>query len=609
MVAINAAESNRASLKFIAESVWGTTPSVGTVKEMRITSSSIAAGKETQTSEEIRADRMVPNIIEVAASSSGEINFEFSAGAVDDFLEAFVLGTWSEPMTHLLAKGASVSVTGTSIVTIAGVDYTDWFPANTHIKTEGFIAPANNGYFTVASVAFSGGNTNITVSETGTLVVESGSAYTKVMDASDVILRSTTTAFTSGNTVNGGGANSFAGHTIVPGQIVFIDSILGKESGTVQFLATDPPENSTITISDGVDTVIFEIATDPESVAAGHVHVALSGTPNTMAANLQAKIMLEFAKQSFRCSSTVATDTVTIRNHRFTGGSIVASDEGTSADGTNFSGGDATLGGFRTIATVPNDDTFTVTETLTTNANGGSNVVVVKGSHLRNPGTVSQITKRSFTVETGFTDVAKYFRMRGMRAGTFSLNVASGEIVTGSIAFMGKDTTNASTEVLTGGSYGERASTNTEVYNATANVGSVTKDGVALTLAIKSIEINGEANLREQRAVGEKFPAGIGYGRFNLSGTIEAYFEDFTFYDAFIGHDTISLGFSMEDVDHYKYYFTIPAIKITSDPIAPGGIDQDVMESMEWEAQRDPVLNTMFMIDRFSSVWPASDAA
>ena len=113
----------------------------------------------------------------------------------------------------------------------------------------------------------------------------------------------------------------------------------------------------------------------------------------------------------------------------------------------------------------------------------------------------------------------------------------------------------------------------------------------------------------EQRAVGEKFPAGIGYGRFNLSGTIEAYFEDFTFYDAFIGHDTISLGFSMEDVDHYKYYFTIPAIKITSDPIAPGGIDQDVMESMEWEAQRDPVLNTMFMIDRFSSVWPASDAA
>jgi hypothetical protein len=28
------------------------------------------------------------------------------------------------------------------------------------------------------------------------------------------------------------------------------------------------------------------------------------------------------------------------------------------------------------------------------------------------------------------------------------------------------------------------------------------------------------------------------------------------------------------------------------------------MEEMEWTAQRDPNLNTMFMIDRSSSNWP-----
>lgn len=609
MVAINSAESNRASLKFVPEATWGTVPTTGVVQEMRITSSSIVAGKETKTSEEIRSDRMVSNIIETAAMSSGEINFEFSAGSVDSFLEAFLLGTWSEAMSHLLVKGASVSVTGTSVVTIAGGDYTDWISNSGHIKLEGFIAPANNGYFTIASSTFTGGNTEITVSETGTLVVESGSSFTKIMEAGDVIQRSTTTAFTSGNTVNGGGANAFAGKDLYVGQYVFIDSSIGKETGTVQFLATDPPENSTITVSDGVDTIVFEIATNSESIAAGSVHVALSGTPNTMAANLQAAVMGQFARQKFRVSSTVATDTVTFRNHRSTGGSIVASDEGVSADGTNFSGGSATKGGFFQIATIPNDDTFTTVETLTADANGGSAVVVIKGSHLRNPGVVADITKRSFTIQTAFTDVSKYFRMAGMRAGTFSLNVASGEIVTGSISFMGKDTVNGSTEYLTGGSFSERGTTNTEVFNATSNVGTVTKNGTALTLAIKSIELNGEANLREQRAVGEKFPAGIGYGRFNLSGTIEAYFENFDFYDDFIDHVTLSLGFSMEDVDHFKYYITIPAIKITSDPISPGGIDQDVMEPMEWEAQRDASLGTMFMVDRFSSVWPASDVA
>lgn len=608
MVAINSAESNRAQLKYIPEVTWGTTPSSGVVKEMRITSSGMVAGKETKTSDELRADRMVSNIIEVAAMSSGEVNFEFSAGSLDDFMQGFLLGTWSEDMTHLLVKGAAVSVTGTSVISIAGADYTDWISNVNHVKAEGFLNGANNGYFAVSSVAFSGGNTNITVAETGTLVVEAGTANTRVMDASDVIIKSTTTAFTSGNTVNGGGSNSFSGHTIVPGQKVWIESVLGKETGTIVAESANPGENDTITISDGIDTIVFEVATDAETIAAGNIHIPLSNTEATFAENIRAAVMGQFAKRNFQVSATISSATVTFMNHRRTGGSIAASDDATSVTVTNFSGGSATKGGLYTVATVPNDDTFTTVETLSTDANAGSNVVTIKGSHLRNPGTVSSITKRSFTIETGFTDVSKYFRMRGMRAGTFSLSVTSGEIVTGSVSFMGKDTTNASTEVLAGGSYTERATTNTEVMNATSNVGSVMKDGTTLTLALKSIELNGEANLREQRAVGEKFPAGIGYGRFNLSGSMEAYFEDFSFYDDFINHTTVSLSFSMADVDSFTYYFTIPALKITSDPIAPGGIDQDVMESMEWEAQRDPVLNTQFMVDRFSSLWPASNA-
>lgn len=607
MVTIASAESNRAVLRYISEATWGTTPGSGTVKTMRITSSSIVASKETQQSEEIRADRMIPSIIEVAASTEGDVDFEFSAGGQDDFFQQFLLGTWTEAMTHYVSKGTQVTVTGTSEITITGGDYRNYLNDEDYVKLEGFINLANNGYFKIDTLAYTGGNTVITVDETS-LVVESGSAYTKIVDASDVILKSTSTAFTSGNTVNGGGANSFAGKTLLVGQTVFIDSALGKETGSILCETTDPAEGDTFTISDGVDTVTFEVRTNSALVAPGNVHVALSGTPATLAASIATAINTEFAKENLRCTASVATATVNITNHRYTGGSISAT--GTGMTETNFSGGVTTKGGFRTIASIPNDDTFTTTETTATDANSGSTAVVIKGSHLRNPGDADDIVKQSISAETRFTDVVKQFLHTGLRVGSFNLSVKTGEIVTGKFSFMGRETT-AENDTVLGDTvtYTVLDTVGTDVFNATANVGTVKKDGTALTTALMSIELEGDANLRAQRAVGERFPAGIGYGRFSLTGTIEAYFQDFTLFNDFLDHTTASLSFDFEDADHNYYKFTLPAVKFTADPIAPGGIDQDVMEPIEFSAQRSSTLQTMMMIDRFSSVFPASAVA
>lgn len=604
MVAINGAESNRASLRFIAEATWGTTPGSGTTKEMRYTSSSLVTGKETQTSNEIRADRMVSNIIEVAGTSSGEINTEISGGSNDDFMQAFLLGAWSKAMNFLLVKGASVSVSGTSEITLSGADYTDWLADGQWIKLEGFLEPSNNGYFSInGTPSFTGGDTVIAIDQT--VVVEAGSAYTKFMDAGDVLAVSTAISITSGNTVDGGGGNAFG--SVKKGQKVFIEG-LQKGSGSIVCTVTDPTEGATITISDGVQSVVFEVRTDASLVAEGNVHVALSGTEATMAANIQAAIMDQLRQENFRVSATVSTATVTIKNLRGAGGSIATSDA-TAFTVTSFSGGSASKSGVFTVDTVVDNDTFTTVETLTADANGGGLTVVVKGSHLRNPGALSDITKQSFSMQAGFEDVSKYFMRTGMRVGSFSMSVTAKELVTSSFSLMGGTVSHSSTDTLGDtGTYTVLGTTNTEVFNATANVGTIYKDGSALSSAIRSIELNGDASLREQPAVGSKFPAGIGYGRFMLSGSLSAYFEDFSFYDDFINHTTTSLQFNFEDVDHMTYYYTVPAIKITSDPISPNGIDQDVMEEMEWEAQRDPVLNTQFMIDRFSSVFPSSVA-
>lgn len=605
-MAIQSAESNRTLLRYIPESVWGTTPASGVTREMRITSSSLVLEKETAVSEEIRADRMVPNIAEVAASTSGDINWELSAFTHDDFFQAFLLGAWTLPMKGWQVKGAQVSVTGASQITVAGADWRDWLAVNQWLKLEGFLNTANNLYVSIASLAFTSGNTVITVNQS-TLVVEAGSAYSKVMDAGDVIQVSTTTAFTSGNTINGGGANAFAGKTLYVGQKIYLEG-LGKETATLTFEAADPVAGDTVTMSDGVDTVIFEFNTSEDAADPAHVFVLLDVDPADLQVNLTAAVMDQFRKGNLRISmkDLVAGTTSTLTNHRRTGGSLAESGASVTITAA-FSGGSATKGGFYTIASLPDDDTIVVSETLTTDANAGSLPVVIKGSHLRNPGTVGAITKQSFSIETGFTDVSRYFLHNGLRVGSFEMSVTVGEIVTGSFAFQGAQTIPGVSAVLGNTvSYDVLPTTATEILNATANVGQIEKNGVVLSTAVRSIEMSGDASLRNQPAVGEKFPAGIAYGRFTLEGTINAYFENLEFYNDFRNHTTVSIGFDFEDVDHNKYFFRIPAAKINSNPVAPGGIDQDVMEEMEWTAQRDPVLNTQFMIDRFSSVYPVT---
>lgn len=605
MVQINSAESNRASLRYVKEVTWGTTPTSGVTQEMRITKSSLEASKDTKVSEEIRADRMVPNIIEVAASSGGDVDVEFSAGSLDPFFEGFLLSYFNTSLNYFQVKGTAVTITDTDEITLVGADYTGYLTVGQWIKLEGFLtAVGNNGYYKIATKTYSGGNTVVTVTVAG-LTIEGGSAYSKFLDANDVLIAATTATFTAGNTIDGGGANGFG--NVKVGQKIYVEG-LGKETGTVQFDVTDPPEGSTITIYDGVnEAIIFEIRTNQALVAEGHYGVALSGTPATMATNLKDAINKNFQLETFDCSATAATDTVTITNHNRTGGSIAASDAA-STNLTAFSGGSATKGGFYTVASVIDNDTITTVETLSADTNVGTKTVVVKGSHLRNPGTTGEIVKQSFTIETGFTDVSKYFLMNGMRVGGIELSVDTGNIVAGKVSFQGRETVRSNSETLTGGGYTVLDSTVTDVLNATSNVGQITKDGTALTSAIMKLDFKGDAGLREQRAIGEKFPAGIGYGRLSISGSFSAYFDSFALYDTFINHVTTSLGFDFEDVDHNTYFFSFPSLKVTSDKIVPDGIDKDVMDDSDFTVQRNGVLKTMMMIDRFSSVRSATFA-
>lgn len=481
------ADSNRTSIRVIEETIWGTTPATGITREVRLTSSAIAASKDTVVSDELRSDRMVSNVSEVGAAAAGDINFEFSSGAQDEFLAAFLLGAWTRPMTRDQYEGIILSVTSITVMQIAGVDATLIFPAGRRFVTKGFLNASNNGYFAVTSVAFAGGNTQITVTAAGFVVEAAGATQTAaIYDANDVIvlnditISSTATGFSSTATPF---TSAIAAGQLVLGQKIFVDG-LGAAKG----------------------------------------YYTITGLANNLITTSPAP------------------------------GGVVAA--------------------------------------------GGK--VNVKGSLLRNPSVAASIAQRKFSIETGFTDVGQFFMNTGMVPGSFSLELKAGAIVTGAIGFQGRGTAIAAATTLNTAPYTPLAAQTGEVVNATTNVGTMTKNGVALTSAIQSLSIKGDANLRTQSAIASKFARGIGNGRFTLTGSLMAYFEDAVMFNHFLSHDTVSLSFMVTDSDGQAYIFTLPAVKFTADKVTPSGIDQDIFNAIEFTAFRDAATGCMMQVDRFS---------
>lgn len=109
----NFGTSNRVALRQVEETIWGTTPATPTLKAIRFTSESLNYNASFITSEEIRADRMTPDTIQVSSQAGGDINCEWSYGTYDDFIAAALYGQWADTGTTI-TDDTAFAITKTS---------------------------------------------------------------------------------------------------------------------------------------------------------------------------------------------------------------------------------------------------------------------------------------------------------------------------------------------------------------------------------------------------------------------------------------------------------------------------------------------------------------
>lgn len=247
--------------------------------------------------------------------------------------------------------------------------------------------------------------------------------------------------------------------------------------------------------------------------------------------------------------------------------------------------------GWWQVTSAVNGTTINVASGLTAGTTTGTGLV--QTARLTN-GT----SQTSFSIERNNADLTLFSNFRGMTPARLSLNLTPGQILTGSLSFMGKDAqATVGTTNMPGTS---NASATNGVYNSVSNVFNVLEGGAALTNTyVRSLQVNVDNSLRGQTAIGTLGNIGIGAGQSVITGTMELYFADATYLNKFVNNTASSLSVRVASSSTgIGYVLTFPNIKYSDGGTPTPGANQDVSLSLPFQALRDTTTGAQILIDR-----------
>jgi hypothetical protein len=212
----------------------------------------------------------------------------------------------------------------------------------------------------------------------------------------------------------------------------------------------------------------------------------------------------------------------------------------------------------------------------------------ISQSSLTNAATLT----RGFTMEYAMTDIVQFLPFQGMRVNQMDLDVQVGNIVTGSFGFVGQGHSGMVAATTLPGT--PVASQTFDVMNSVADVGLLMENGVNLLTAgsfIKSVKFSISNNMRGQKAVGVFGNAGVGLGELAITGTLELYVADGTYYNKWFNGTNTSLSFGFADALGNGYLFDFEKVTFKDGGMNAGDRSSDVMLSLPFQAFYNPTTN------------------
>lgn len=206
---------------------------------------------------------------------------------------------------------------------------------------------------------------------------------------------------------------------------------------------------------------------------------------------------------------------------------------------------------------------------------------------------VNGVVRRSFSLFRNFKDVDSsklpYFTYVGCEYNTMTLSISTESIVTVNFGIVGANQLEPSSTVPTGATFGDPSTT--EPMDSFS--GSIKEGGVE-SAVVTEVELSIENGIAPRYVVGSKKSIKQSIGKFKVSGTLTAYFEDATLIGKYLREEASSLEITVTDgMPDNQYTFLLPKIKFTGGQPDVGG-EGPITLSMPFTASYDPsILGTL----------------
>lgn len=206
---------------------------------------------------------------------------------------------------------------------------------------------------------------------------------------------------------------------------------------------------------------------------------------------------------------------------------------------------------------------------------------------------VNGVVRRSFSLLRNFKDVDSsklpYFTYVGCEYNTMTLSISTEAIVTVNFGIVGANQLGPSSTVPTGATFGGPLTTGP----MDSFSGSIKEGGVE-SAVVTEIELSVENGIAPRYVVGSKKSIKQSIGKFKVSGTLTAYFEDATLIGKYLREEASSLEITVTDgLPDNRYTFLLPKIKFTGGQPDVGG-EGPITLSMPFTASYDPsILGTL----------------
>jgi len=199
--------------------------------------------------------------------------------------------------------------------------------------------------------------------------------------------------------------------------------------------------------------------------------------------------------------------------------------------------------------------------------------------------------RKFFSMEAAYRDIAQFHLYKGMLANSFGLSLGVDGVVKCNLALLGQDMVTAQTSADSGPYEVPSAARSFDSFTGTIDEG-----GGSIAI-VTGLDFQLENGLTPAKVVGSATVADFFDGRSNLTGTVNAFFEDESLLDKFLDETPSDIEFVLTDPDSETLTFTIPRIIYTGGS-APVSGEAGIVIALPFQATYDSSEDTNIKIVR-----------